>query len=83
MATQKLVTLVVYAVLAALAFLKPNSKVGNAGKWILISIPFVHLVEFAFVYKVLQQAEGSLFGHFVQTFMFGYAHWAPLYQTLP
>jgi hypothetical protein len=82
MATQKLVTLVVFAMLAVAALLKRNSKVGIAGKWILISVPFVHLLEFVFVYKTLQQADGSLLSHFLQTLIFGYAHWSPIYQNL-
>lgn len=82
MVTQKIMALVIYAVLAAFAFLKPDTKPGKVGKWFFMALPFVHLLELVFVYDLLQKAEGSLVHHLVQTMIFGYVHWMPIYESI-
>lgn len=82
MTTQKIITLVVYTILAFAWWRHPKSKAGLFGKWFFVALPIVHLLELVFVWQWLEQASGSFLGHVGQTLIFGFVHWLPIYQGL-
>jgi uncharacterized protein YhhL (DUF1145 family) len=74
MSAGKIVLLVVYAILAALALTQGDS---TAGAWALRALGIlavVHLIETVVFFKLCKAAGGSLPGHLVSVFLFGVLH---------
>ena len=81
MNTNKWVALAVYAALAGYGLFFASPGAATIILYIFIALPIIHLLEFAMVRKVLSTAGGSQGGHFLQTLVFGYVHWLPLWKT--
>ncbi len=78
MTSTKLIVLLVYLVLAGIAVFYAGTSVSSAIAWTFVALAAIHLLEFALKLKTLQAAGGSMIHHFVQTMIFGIAHWRPL-----
>lgn len=74
MSTAKIVLLVIYAVLAALAFTQGDTTVGNWSSILLGILIVVHLIETVVYFKLCKTAGGSLGGHLLNVFLFGVLH---------
>lgn len=74
MSAGKIVLLVIYVVLAGLAFTQGDSATGIWSLRILGLLAAVHLIETAVYFKLCQSAGGSLAGHLVSVFLFGILH---------
>lgn len=74
MSPVKIVTLLIYVVLAALALTQGESAVGVWSLRILLFLAAVHLVEVVAFFKVCQSAGGSLPSHLLNVFLFGIFH---------
>lgn len=75
MSVPKLVLLVMYAILAWLAFSQGDTT--TVGIWsfrLLILLVVVHFVETILYFKLCKAAGGSLAGHLVSVFLFGVLH---------
>jgi uncharacterized protein YhhL (DUF1145 family) len=74
MSIGKISALVFYAVLAALAITQAGTQVGAIVNWIIIGLVLVHSLEVIIFYKLCRDAGGSLAGHLLNIFIFGYFH---------
>lgn len=74
MSTTKIVMLVVYAVLAGLAFTQGDSSIGIWSLRILGILALAHIVEMFVFFKVCKEAGGSLPAHMLNVFLFGIVH---------
>lgn len=74
MSPTKIIALVIYVILAALAFTQPESALGIWSLRILVLLAVAHLIEVLVFYKVYKEAPGSLLGHAVSVFLFGIVH---------
>jgi uncharacterized protein YhhL (DUF1145 family) len=74
MSPGKIVLLLIYAVLAALALTQGESGVGVWSLRILVLLAVVHFVETLVYFKLCKAAGGSLVGHLVNVFLFGVLH---------
>ena len=74
MSAGKIGCLVLYAVLAAVAVTQAGSAAATVAVWSLAAFAVAHLVELALYFKLCRQAGGSLPGHLLQVFLFGYLH---------
>lgn len=74
MSAGKIVLLVVYAVLAALALTQGDSAVGVWALRFIGILVVVHLIETVVYFKLCQTAGGSLPGHLLSVFLFGVLH---------
>lgn len=74
MSAGKIIMLVIYAVLAGLAFTQPDAAVGIWSLRILLLLAVAHTIEVLVFYKQYKDASGSLFGHIVNVFLFGVLH---------
>lgn len=74
MSAAKIVLLVIYAVLAALAFTQGDTTVGNWSSILLGILIVVHLIETVVYFKLCKAAGGSLGGHLLNVFLFGVLH---------
>ena len=75
MSTPKIVTLLVYAVLAALAITQGGTT--PLGVWslrILAILAAAHAIEMVVFFKLCKQASGSLAGNLINVFLFGVIH---------
>jgi hypothetical protein len=74
MSAGKIGCLVLYAVLAAVAVTQAGTMAAEVALWILAAIAVAHLVELGVYFRLCRQAGGSLAGHLLQLFIFGYYH---------
>ena len=74
MSPAKIVLLVIYAALAALALTQPESSVGIWSLRILLLLAAVHLIETLVYFRLCREAGGSLPGHLLSVFLFGVLH---------
>ncbi len=74
MSAGKVVLLVVYAVLAALALTQAGSAAGTWAVRIIVILAVAHTVEVLVFFKACQRAGGSLVGHLFNVFLFGVLH---------
>jgi uncharacterized protein YhhL (DUF1145 family) len=74
MSSGKIVLLVVYAVLAALAFTKAGTSTGTVVNWVILALVVVHSIEVMVFFKKCKAAGGSLPVHLLNVFAFGYLH---------
>ena len=78
MTTTKWIMLVTYLLLVGAAAAFAGTRLSSIITWIFVVLAVIHLLEFALKFQTLQKAGGSMAGHFVQTMLFGIAHWRPL-----
>ncbi|AQA17154.1 hypothetical protein BST95_01895 [Halioglobus japonicus] len=81
MSTNKWIALAVYAGLAIYGIGFASPEAAKIVMYIFIALPIIHVLEFLLVLKVLKSAGGSMGGHFLQTLIFGYVHWLPIWKT--
>jgi uncharacterized protein YhhL (DUF1145 family) len=74
MSTAKIVLLMIYAVLAALAFTQGDTTVGIWSLRLLGILIVVHAIETLVYFKLCKAAGGSLGGHLLNVFLFGVLH---------
>ena len=74
MSAGKIVLLVIYAVLAGLAFTQAGTAAGAWAFRIILILVVVHAVEVLVFFKACQRAGGSLAGHMINIFLFGVFH---------
>ena len=74
MSAAKIVTLVIYVVLAGLALTQGDSSVGIWSLRVLGILVVVHAIEAVVFFKLCQSAQGSLPGHLLSVFLFGVFH---------
>jgi uncharacterized protein YhhL (DUF1145 family) len=74
MSKAKIVLLVLYAVLAALAVSQAGTQVGVIVRWIILALLVIHTVELAVFFPLCRKADGSLGGHVISLFLFGLLH---------
>lgn len=74
MSTGKIGALVLYAILAVLAIMQAGTQTGTVVNWIIVALVAVHALEVVIFYKLCRDSEGSLFGHLMNVFIFGYFH---------
>lgn len=74
MSTAKIAALVVYAVLAVLAFTQAGTPTGIWSVRILLVLLAAHAIEMLVFFKACQRAGGSLPGHMVNVLLFGVIH---------
>ena len=74
MSRGKIGSLVVYAILAVLAITQAGTQVGTVVNWIIGALVVVHAIEVLVFFKRCQSAGGSLPGHLLSVFVFGYFH---------
>jgi len=74
MSVAKIIALVTYAILAALAITQPDTAAGIWGLRILVILAVAHTIEMLVFFKACQRAGGSLPGHLVNVFLFGVIH---------
>lgn len=74
MSAAKIVLLVVYILLAALALAQGDTTVGIWSLRILGILAVAHLIETVVYFKLCQSAGGSLAGHLLSVFLFGVLH---------
>ncbi|MFK7975787.1 MAG: hypothetical protein AB8C02_06600 [Halioglobus sp.] len=74
MSATKIIMLVVYAVLAVLAFTQTGSALGLWSLRILAVLAIAHVIEMFVFFKVCKEAGGSLPLHLLNVFLFGIVH---------
>ena len=74
MSAGKIIALVLYAVLAALAITQAGSTAGIWATRIILVLVVAHSLEVLVFFKACQRAGGSLAGHLVNVFLFGVLH---------
>ena len=74
MSRGKIGALVLYAVLAALAITQAGTSTGTVVNWIIFALVVVHALEVVIFFKLCREAGGSLPGHLLNVFVFGYFH---------
>ncbi len=74
MSTPKIVTLLTYAVLAALALTQGGTPLGVWSLRILAILARAHAIEMVVFFKLCKQASGSLAGNLINVFLFGVIH---------
>ena len=74
MSVAKIVLLVSYVILAALALTQAGSPAGAWSAKILLILAVAHTVEMIVFFKTCQRAGGSLVGHLFNVFVFGVFH---------
>ena len=74
MSAAKIIALVLYAVLAALAITQAGSTAGIWATRIILVLVVAHTLEVLVFFKACQRAPGSLAGHLVNVFLFGVVH---------
>jgi uncharacterized protein YhhL (DUF1145 family) len=74
MSVAKIVSLVIYAVLAILALTQGDSTAGVWTLRLLVILAIAHTIETAVFFKLCQSAGGSLPGHLLNVFLFGVIH---------
>lgn len=70
----KIITLIVYAILAVLAVSQPETSLGVWSLRILVILAIAHTVEMFVFFKACQGAGGSIAGHMLNVFLFGVIH---------
>ncbi len=74
MSSGKIGAVVFYAILAVLAFTQAGTQIGAIVNWIIIGLVAVHALEVIVFFKLCRDSEGSLVGHLINVFIFGYFH---------
>ncbi|MFK8047550.1 MAG: hypothetical protein AB8B81_03850 [Halioglobus sp.] len=74
MSSGKIVALVFYAILAALAVTQAGTQLGTIVNWIIIGLVAIHALEVVVFIKLCREAPGSFVGNLVNVFIFGYFH---------
>ena len=74
MSTGKIGSLVIYAILALLAITLAGSQVGTISLRIIQALVVIHALEVLIFFKLCRDAGGSLPGHLLNVFLFGYFH---------
>ena len=74
MSGAKIAALVVYAVLAVLAFAQAGTPAGIWSLRILLVLLVAHAIEVLVFFKACQRAGGSLPGHLINVLLFGVIH---------
>lgn len=70
----KIVLLVIYAVLAALALTQGGTPVGVWSLRLIVLLVVVHSIEVLVFFKACREAGGSMAGHILNVFLFGVLH---------
>lgn len=60
--------------LAAVLVGRAGTAAATVAGWTLLVLAVTHAVEMALYFRLCQQAGGSLAGHLLQVFVFGYFH---------
>ena len=81
MSAGKIGALVLYAVLAGLALTQGGTQLGSIASWIIFVLIAVHSLEVIIFFKLCREAGGSMAGHLLQVFAFGYFHVKELKAT--
>ena len=74
MSTGKIGSLVIYAILALLAITLAGSQVGTISLRIIQALVVIHALEVLIFFKLCRDAGGSLPGHLLNVFLFGFFH---------
>lgn len=74
MSAAKIALLVIYVVLAALAFTQGDTTVGIWSLRVLGILVIVHAIETLVFFNLCKAAGGSLGGHLLNVFLFGVLH---------
>lgn len=74
MSLAKIVLLVIYVVLCALALIQPDSVVGIWSLRLLLLLAVVHFIETLLYFRLCREAGGSLPVHLLSVFLFGVLH---------
>ena len=74
MSSGKIGCLVFYAVLAALAITQSGTQIGTITNWVIVGLIVIHALEVVIFFKLCREAGGSLIGHLLNIFVFGYLH---------
>jgi hypothetical protein len=81
MSAGKIGALVLYAVLAGLALTQGGTQLGSIASWIIFGLIAVHTLEVVIFFKLCRETDGSMAGHLLQVFAFGYFHVKELKAT--
>jgi len=76
----KLLTVFVYLAAFLSFFLEPLSPYSETLIMVVAILAVVHGIEIAMLKKRLQALPGSGAAHVVQTLLFGFLHWLPLFK---
>ncbi len=83
MSIQKIVVIVVWAVLLSAFFVLPDDSTGGRiGRIAFFVTAAVHVVEFFIYLPTLRRAEGTLDHHFLQVLIFGMFHYREVEEEL-
>jgi len=74
MSAGKIGCLVLYAVLAILAIIQAGTTVATLAVWVLLVLAVAHTIEMLVLFRLCQNAPGTLPGNLLQVFLFGYFH---------
>lgn len=74
MSAGKIVLLVIYAILAALAITQGDSAVGVWALRLIVLLVIVHTIEVLVFFKACREAGGSLPVHLLNVLLFGVLH---------
>ena len=74
MPAAKIVTLVIYVILAGLALTQGDSTLGAWSLRLLVILAIAHSIEVLVFFKLCKEAPGSLPGHLLSVFLFGIFH---------
>ena len=81
MSTGKKGALLLYAILAILAVTQAGTQIGSVVNWIIMGLVVVHALEVVIFFNMCRKAGGSLGGHLLQLFVFGYFHMKEIKQS--
>ena len=82
MSAGKIVCLLVYAVLAIVAVVAAGTTAATVCIWILVGLLATHVVEMVILFRLCQQASGSLAGNLLNVLVFGYFHTVEMKASL-
>ena len=74
MSSGKKGALVLYAILAILAITQAGTQIGAVVNWVIIGLVAIHALEVVIYFNLCRKAGGSLVGHLLNVFVFGYFH---------
>lgn len=78
----KIGLLLVWAGLFATLFIESDHPLVQWGPWLLLAMAVAHVVEFFIFKSTFAQTRGSMFKHFMSTFLFGGLHYAEVKQII-
>ena len=74
MSSGKKGALVFYAILAILAITQAGTQIGTVVNWVILGLVIIHALEVVVFFNLCKKAGGSLAGHLLNVFVFGYFH---------